>query len=135
SDQPVETYLARTALPIPSARADVHPAAAVAGLAAGVAGGDPPARHQPGPLALPVALPMGLLVRQQQDRSILGLGRVVLVGHPAPDDLAGIRLAVDLRAVLDDGTVRPGRGRRTGSAVAAVGTSGTAPGAGRLRSV
>src|SRR5688500_18004247 len=84
TDEPVEPNLARTPLGVPAARPDVLPAAAVARLLGGVTVVVLAAEHQHDP-AVAVRV-------EQQDRPVLAPARVVLVGHPAPDDLAGIRL-------------------------------------------
>ena len=107
AQQPVEPHLARTALRVPGAGADVHPLAPVAVLLGGV----------------DVVVARGELQREQlaalladhEHRPVLALRRVVLVGHPGPDDLAGVRPAVGLRRVAQ-ARGRPGCGsRRRGS--------------------
>src|SRR5690606_24129966 len=94
-EQAVEADLALAPLGVPRAGADVEPVAAVAGLA-GAVGVAVLRRHLEGDEP-------GALAGQDEDRAVLALGRVVLVGHPRPHDLTRVRLVVRLGAVLEGG--------------------------------
>ena len=91
-DQPVQAHLARPVLGVPAAGADVHPVPPVPRLLLGVPVVVLAGQHQPGPVVHAV----DLLAADQQHRAVLALARVLLEGHPAPDHLAGVRLAVCL---------------------------------------
>src|SRR5690606_17527529 len=86
-DQPIEPDLAGAAPRVPGPGSDVHPEASRAGLLRGVAI-VVLRRH------LQRQQRVRVLASDQQDGTVLALTRVVLVGDPGPNDLAGVRTSV-----------------------------------------
>ena len=109
-DEPVDPDLARPSTPVPGAGADVVPLPARPPLLLLVAVVVLARQGQPHE---PVAV-----VTDDEDRAVLALAVVLLVGHPGPDDLTGVGPTVGtrrIRRVRQAGRVTRVGLRRTGN--------------------
>ena len=97
--QPVEPDLARAVLAVPVTGADVHPVPAGGRLLGLVAVVVLARHHQAGDDLLGRVVGVGDR-GDDEHRPVLALGRVVLVGHPGPADLAWVGSAVGLGGVV-----------------------------------
>ena len=88
-DDAVEPDLARSALRVPGPGPDVEPDASAASLGGGVAGVVLARQHQ--------AEHRGTVAGDDEHGPVLALRGVLLVRHPAPDDLAGVGVSVAAR--------------------------------------
>src|SRR5690606_30604452 len=89
---------ARSALVVPGPAADVDPQASGPALLVVVPVMVLARQLQP---EQPRAASRGVVPTDEQDRTVFPLGVVLLVGHPGPDDLTRIRLAVRVWGVVD----------------------------------
>ncbi|KLN34590.1 hypothetical protein FB00_11335 [Cellulosimicrobium funkei] len=131
ADHAVEPDLAVAALGVPRAGPDVEPVATPPGLVARVARVVLAREHD---AEQPVTVRP-----DEQHGPVLALREVLLEGHPGPDDLPGVRVAVEPRRVLRADATLVVAGVRAGAAaarsrapgrLAGQGPSGVGPGAG-----
>src|SRR5262249_53263627 len=99
-DQPVQPDLAGPAFTVPATAADIDPAPAEACLVFRVTGVVLAGQHEGEKLAA--------LLADHQHRPVLALARVFLERHPAPHNLAGVRMPITHIRFVRDRAVAPG---------------------------